>query len=131
MPPNRSTAALTAASASWRLVTSSLTTSRSSESPTALATASGLRPVATTLWPAVSAAFAKSTPMPRPAPAMIHVLFDVMALSKAWISRRWESLVREVLAGSPRRREPDLRLGRGDQVGDPRFPHLPPRPDHA
>ena len=32
-------------------------------------------------------------------------------LSKARISRRWESLLREVPAGSPRRGEPGLRLG--------------------
>src|SRR5207302_5948413 len=36
MPPKRSTAALTAASASWVLVTSSLTASKFSASPTAL-----------------------------------------------------------------------------------------------
>src|SRR5437899_2014271 len=41
-------AARTAASASERLVTSSLTTSRSSDSATALATTSGSRPVPTT-----------------------------------------------------------------------------------
>ena len=39
-----------AASASARLVTSSLTTRRSSKSPTALATASGSRAVPTTAW---------------------------------------------------------------------------------
>src|SRR5439155_48547 len=42
--------------------------------PSASRTASGLRPVATTLWPAASAALANSTPMPRPAPVMNHVL---------------------------------------------------------
>src|SRR6059058_3234396 len=68
--PNRSTAARAAASASARLVTSSLTTSRSSDFPTALATASVSRPVATTAWPAASAALAKSAPMPRPAPVI-------------------------------------------------------------
>src|SRR5215210_4731809 len=68
--PNRSTAAVQAASASSGLVMSSLTTSSSSASPTALATASVLRPVATTAFPAASAALAMSTPMPRPAPVM-------------------------------------------------------------
>src|SRR5215207_2918669 len=103
MPPKRSTAASTAAPASCWLVTSSLTTSRSSESPSASATASGLRPVATTLWPAASAALAKSTPMPRPAPVMNQVFLSVlMALSKAPIWKRWESLLRELLAGTPR-----------------------------
>jgi hypothetical protein len=32
----------------------------------------GLRPVATTAWPATRAAFAMSTPRPRPAPVMNH-----------------------------------------------------------
>src|SRR5215207_6964628 len=132
MPPKRSTAALTAASASCPLVTSSLTTSRSSESPSASATASGLRPVATTVWPAAKAALAKSTPMPRLAPVMNQVFLSVlMALSKAPIWKRWESLSRELLAGTPTRGEPGLRLGRGDKAGDPRVPHLAPRPDHA
>ena len=54
-----------------------------------------------------------------------------MALSKARISGRWESLSREVLAGSPRLRLAGLRLRRGDQAGDPRVPHLPARPDHT
>ena len=66
-------AARAAASASARLVTSSLTTSRSFESPTALATASVSRPVATTAWPAARAALAKSTPMPRAAPVMNQI----------------------------------------------------------
>src|SRR3989441_1335619 len=70
MRPNRLTAARTAASASVGLVTSSLTTSRSSDFPTALAAAPVSRPVATTAWPAARAALAISTPMPRPAPVM-------------------------------------------------------------
>jgi hypothetical protein len=41
-------------------------------------TVTGLRLVATTLWPAASAAFANSTPMPRPALVMNQVLFSVM-----------------------------------------------------
>ena len=110
MPPKRSTAALTAASASCVLVTSSRATSRRSASPTASATASGLRPVATTLWPAASAALAMSRPIPRPAPVMSQVFFSVvMASSKARIWRRWESLLRELLAGSPKRASPGLR----------------------
>ena len=50
-----------------------------------------------------------STPMPRPAPVMSQVFFSVvMASSKARIRRRWESLLREVLAGSPKRASPGL-----------------------
>ena len=48
MRPNRSTAACTAACALAGSVTSSCTVSRSSAAPTACATFSGLRPVATT-----------------------------------------------------------------------------------
>src|SRR5215208_1450688 len=57
---------------------SSLTTSRSSASPTALATASVLRPLATTACPAASAALAMSTPMPRPAPVMNQTFLSIM-----------------------------------------------------
>src|SRR2546425_10846071 len=78
MRPNRSTAARAAASASPRFVTSSLTTSRSSAFPTAFATASVSRPVATTAWPAARAALTKSTPMPRPAPVMNQIFLFVM-----------------------------------------------------
>src|SRR2546422_10824431 len=78
MRPNRSPAARAAASASARLVTSSLTTSRSSDIPTALATASVSRPVATTAWPAARTALAKSTPMPRPAPVMNQIFLLLM-----------------------------------------------------
>src|SRR5829696_5231747 len=78
MRPKRSTAACTAAWASAGLVMSSLTTSRSSASPTALATASVLRPVATTAFPASSAALAMSTPMPRPAPVMNQTFLSTM-----------------------------------------------------
>ena len=119
MPPKRSTAALTAASASCVLVTSSRATSRWSASPTASSTVPGLRPVATTLWPAASAALAMSTPIPRPAPVMSQVFFSVvMASSKARIRRRWESLLSEVLAGSPKRASPGLGWFRGDEAGD-------------
>ena len=45
----------------------------------ASATASGLRPVATTAWPAASAALAKSTPMPRPAPVMNQIFLLLMS----------------------------------------------------
>ena len=45
---------------------------------TASATASGLRPVATTALPAASAAPAMSVPMPRPAPVMNQTFFSVM-----------------------------------------------------
>src|SRR5688572_27773242 len=37
-----------------------------------------MRPVATTEWPAPSAALAMSTPMPRPAPVMNHTFLSVM-----------------------------------------------------
>src|SRR3954454_10086713 len=87
MPPKRSTAASIAASASARLVTSSLTTSRWAESPSAWATVPGLRPVATTLWPAASAALAMSTPMPRPAPVMSQVFVLVVMASTSCPSR--------------------------------------------
>src|SRR5438309_10229696 len=78
MRPQRSTAERTAASASARLVTSSLTTRRLFDSPTALATASGSRPVPTTAWPAARAALTKSTPMPRLAPVMNQTFLLVM-----------------------------------------------------
>src|SRR5688500_5636725 len=73
MRPNRSTAARTAASASARLVTSSLTGSRSFDCPTALDTRSVSRPAATTGWPAARAALATSAPIPRPAPVMNQI----------------------------------------------------------
>ena len=41
-------------------------------------TVSGLRPVATTAWPAASAALAMSTPMPRPAPVMSQTFLSVI-----------------------------------------------------
>src|SRR5438876_8959867 len=78
MPPNRSTAAVTAAAASSGLVTSSLTTSRSSALPTALVTVSVLRPVATTAFPAARAALARSTPIPRPAPVINQTFLSVI-----------------------------------------------------
>src|SRR5215207_8302382 len=80
MWPNRSTAALTAALASARLVTSSLKTSKSSAWPMALLTASVLRPVATTAFPAARAALAKSTPIPRPAPVTIQTFLSVSGI---------------------------------------------------
>src|SRR3954453_4434017 len=73
MRPKRSSAAAAAASAWCGSVTSRAVTSRFSCSPTAARTVSGLRPVATTLWPAAKAARANSTPMPRPAPVMSQV----------------------------------------------------------
>jgi hypothetical protein len=73
MRPNRSTAARTAVSASARLVTSSVTASKSVDNPKALDTASLLRPVATTACPASRAVLAKSPPMPRPAPVMNQI----------------------------------------------------------
>ncbi len=82
MRPKRSTAARTAASASARLVTSSLTASRSFDSPKALDTRSSVRPDATTAWPAARAALAKSTPMPRPAP-VINQTF-LLITSSVW-----------------------------------------------
>src|SRR6266581_3399228 len=78
MRPNRSTAARAAASASVRLVTSSLTGSRSFDCPKALDTRSLSRPEATTAWPASRAALAKSTPMPRPAPVMNQTFLLLM-----------------------------------------------------
>src|SRR5438034_7255460 len=72
MRPKRSTAARTAASASARLVTSSLTASKSLDSPKALDTRSVSRPEATTAWPAAKAAVANWTPIPRLAPVMNH-----------------------------------------------------------
>src|SRR5215831_5827200 len=47
---------------------------RSSVVPSAFRTASGLRPVATTLFPAASAALAISEPIPRVAPVTNHTL---------------------------------------------------------
>jgi hypothetical protein len=79
MRPKRSTAAAAASSALWGSVTSRAATSRFSCSPTAARTVSGLRPVATTLWPTARAAWANSTPMPRPAPVISQVF--VMALT--------------------------------------------------
>src|SRR5215212_1166702 len=81
MRSNRSTAACTAASASAGLVTSSLTTCRSSWAPPrARSTASGRRPVATTALPAASAALAMSTPIPRPAPVTIQTFLSVSGI---------------------------------------------------
>src|SRR5712672_2633332 len=78
MRPNRSTAARTAASALARLVTSSLTASRSFDWPKALDTAALSRPEATTALPAARAALAKSTPMPRLAPVINQILLLLM-----------------------------------------------------
>src|SRR3954447_20708812 len=49
--------------------------------PTAVATRAALRPVATTAWPAASAARAMSAPMPRPAPVTSQTFVSVMSLS--------------------------------------------------
>src|SRR5215213_9306061 len=77
MRPNRSTAARTAACASAGFVTSRVTASSSFDLPNAFETASLLRPVATTAWPAASAALVKSAPIPRPAPVMNQTLLLV------------------------------------------------------
>src|SRR6476620_3770151 len=81
MRPNRSTVALTAASASAGFVMSNFRTSSSANFPRALATLSVLRPVATTLWPPANAALAISTPKPRPAPVMSQTLLVAMVRS--------------------------------------------------
>ena len=78
--PNWSTAAATADSASAGSVTSSLTAKRSTRSPIAALTFSGFRPVATTAWPAASAALAISTPKPRPAPVTNHTFLSPMSV---------------------------------------------------
>src|ERR1700736_254068 len=78
MRPNRSTAARTAASASARLVTSSLTASRSFDCSKALDKRSLSRPEATSAWPAARAALAKSTPMPRLAPVINQTFLLLM-----------------------------------------------------
>ena len=78
MRPNRSTAARAASLTSSMLVTSSVTTSRSSWWPSTEATRSGVRPVATTASPASSAALAMSTPMPRPAPVTSQTFLSTM-----------------------------------------------------
>jgi hypothetical protein len=84
MRPKRSTAAPTAWSAPAASVMSSSVTSSRSCSPTADLTVSGLRPVATTLCPAASAARAKSTPMPQPAPVIgqVFVSGEVMSATE-------------------------------------------------
>jgi len=64
MRPNRSTAARTAASASARLVTSSLTASSSFDWPKALDTAALSRPEGHNRVTGRQGGFAKSTPMP-------------------------------------------------------------------
>src|SRR3954464_299157 len=84
MRPNRSTAALTAASASTRLVTSSLTASRSFDCLKACDTRLLSRAVATTACPAAKAAFAKSTPIPRLAPVMNQTL--LLLIATPWLS---------------------------------------------
>src|SRR5688500_7690591 len=91
MRPNWATAALTATSASAGLVTSSFTTNSCSASPTALRTASVLRPVATTALPPARAALAKSTPMPRPAPVINQTFVSVIGTSLCHLHRRFGS----------------------------------------
>src|SRR5215212_3060442 len=101
MRSNRSTAACTAASASAGLVTSSLTTCRSSWAPPrARSTASGRRPVATTALPAASAALAMSTPIPRPAPVTIQTFLsvsDIDVLLYGWALHARQHLARQHL----------------------------------
>ena len=78
MRPNRLMAARTLTSAFAGSVTSSLTARRSSFWPRAAPMVSVLRAVATTAFPAATAALAMSTPMPRPAPVMNHTFLSVM-----------------------------------------------------
>src|SRR4051794_38360251 len=113
MPPKRSTAASIAARASSRRFTSSLTTSKWGESPSAWATVSGLRPVATTLWPAASAALAMSTPMPRPAPVMSQVFVLVVVASTSCPSR---VLLRVRRAGTELTHAPHGKGGQRDEA---------------
>src|SRR6266567_5191245 len=84
MRPNLSTPTATADLASSGRVTSSLTMSRSSAAPSALATTLVFRPVATTAWPAASAAFAISTPIPRPAPVTNHTFLSIIPFPTDW-----------------------------------------------
>src|SRR6188472_1335372 len=111
MRPNWSTAVRTAASASERLVTSSVTGNRSFGVPNAFDTASAFRPVATTAWPDASAAFAKSAPMPRPAPVMNHtfLLFTTSSCSPARTSpiRLWRRGVPSHIGNPFRELSPD------------------------
>ena len=88
-------------------VTSSRTVSRSSAAPTACATFSGSRPVATTAYPAARAAFAMSTPMPRPAP----VIEQNLLLSH--VARPPSSEHRVVSAHGAKDQEPVRSRGRG------------------
>src|SRR2546429_7303823 len=119
MPPKRSTEAGRAASASAWLVTSSLTTRRSSALPTASVTDSEWRPVATTAWPAARAALAMSTPMPRPVPVMNHTFFSLMSCPPFVVSASSYLLhcVRGV-SGVKRRRRSVLLIGDVRAPGD-------------
>src|SRR3954447_22491265 len=101
MCANRSMAAFAAASADAGLVTSSSAASRSSCSPTACLTVWVLRPVATTAWPAASAALARSTPIPRPAPVMSHTFMSVMSFRPSFSPGRARSGAQERLDRAP------------------------------
>src|SRR3954453_7539182 len=106
MAPKRSSAAAAAAPAVCGSVTSRAQTSRCSCSPTAARTASGLRPVAATLWPASRAARANSTPLPRPAPVMSQVFVMALTVDPRGASK---GVLRAPLSEGP------ARLGRVDR----------------
>ena len=63
----------------------------------------GLRPVAATLWPASSAAWAKSTSMPRPAPVTNQdlVSVEVMGQHESTDQKAVRGPVKVTLPGSP------------------------------
>src|SRR3954464_10320261 len=118
MRPKRSSAAAAASSALWASVTSRAATSRFSCSPTAERTASGLRPVATTLWPAARAARANSTPMPRPAPVISQVFVMASTLGPLWRGRG--------CCKPPSATPSNYAWARGPPRGDPGVPDVAP-----
>jgi hypothetical protein len=79
--PNLSTASFTAADDSSTLVTSSRTASRLSLASNAAGTSSGRRAVATTRFPAASAARTNDAPMPRDAPVINQTVIANSLLS--------------------------------------------------
>src|SRR5579862_23782 len=117
MRPNRSTAAFTAALASARLVTSSLTGNKSFDCPRAFDTRAVSRPVATTAYPTARAALAKSAPMPRLAPVM-NQTFLLLTTSPSSLGARLETLdaVRDLGSVVPLVRELRHRQGERLQV---------------
>src|SRR3954454_15653951 len=118
MPPKRSVAAAAASSALWGSVTSRAVTSRFSCAPTAERTVSGLRPVATTLWPAARAARANSTPMPRPAPVISQVFVMASTLGPLWRGRG--------CCKPPSATPSNYAWARGPPRGDPGVPDVAP-----